>query len=84
MSQRRTGIGQYPRIGLFYTILTTFTRLLNSCVYGHLFTDASDEELESLRIMGLRWKQYEKEGKWKYEGERELLLVWEPVNKEMR
>jgi len=26
--------------------------------------------MDSLRIMGQRWKQYEKEGKWKYEGER--------------
>ena len=41
--------------------------LLNTCVYGHLFPDASEEEIESLRILGRRWKQYEKEGKWKYE-----------------
>ena len=43
-------------------------RLLNSCVYGHLFGDASPAEVETLSMMGHRWKQYEKEGKWKYEG----------------
>jgi hypothetical protein len=36
-------------------------------VYGHLFHEASDEELASLKKMGQRWKQYEKEGKWVYE-----------------
>lgn len=36
-------------------------------VYGHLFTDATEAELASLKRMGLRWKQYEKEGKWVYE-----------------
>lgn len=36
-------------------------------VYGHLFPDASDEELASLHKMGQRWKQYEREGKWIYE-----------------
>ncbi|CED85184.1 Uncharacterized conserved protein [Phaffia rhodozyma] len=41
--------------------------LLNSCVYGQLFPEASQVEMESLRIMGNRWKQYEKEGKWVYE-----------------
>lgn len=41
--------------------------ILNSCVYGQLFPEASDEEMESLRTLGNRWKQYEKEGKWKYE-----------------
>jgi len=41
--------------------------LLNSCVYGQLFPDASDAEIDSLRTLGNRWKQYEKEGKWKYE-----------------
>ena len=41
--------------------------LLNSMVYGHLFPDASDEELASLHKMGQRWKQYEREGKWIYE-----------------
>nr|ODN95581.1 hypothetical protein L204_04122 [Cryptococcus depauperatus CBS 7855] len=41
--------------------------ILNSCVYGHLFEEASDAELDSLRVLGHRWKQYEKEGKWKYE-----------------
>ncbi|THV07455.1 DUF89-domain-containing protein [Dendrothele bispora CBS 962.96] len=41
--------------------------LLNTMVYGHLFPKASEQELESLRRLGLRWKQYEKEGKWVYE-----------------
>ena len=30
--------------------------LLNSMVYGHLFPKASEEEKESLRRLGLRWK----------------------------
>lgn len=30
--------------------------LLNSMVYGHLFPKATDEEMESLRRLGLRWK----------------------------
>lgn len=30
--------------------------LLNSMVYGHLFPNASEEELGSLRKLGLRWK----------------------------
>ncbi|KZS93386.1 DUF89-domain-containing protein [Sistotremastrum niveocremeum HHB9708] len=41
--------------------------LLNSMVYGQLFPKATDAELESLRRLGRRWKQYEKEGKWVYE-----------------
>ncbi|KAF8971724.1 hypothetical protein BDZ97DRAFT_2070949 [Flammula alnicola] len=41
--------------------------LLNIMVYGQLFPKASDAELESLRRLGARWKQYEKEGKWVYE-----------------
>ncbi|KAF9270715.1 DUF89-domain-containing protein [Marasmius fiardii PR-910] len=41
--------------------------LLNSMVYGQLFPKASEMEMESLRRLGLRWKQYEKEGKWVYE-----------------
>lgn len=41
--------------------------LLNSMVYGQLFPTATEAERESLRQMGLRWKQYEKEGKWVYE-----------------
>jgi hypothetical protein len=41
--------------------------LLNSCVYGSLFPTASEVEIASLREMGKRWKQYEKEGKWVYE-----------------
>ena len=36
-------------------------------VYGELFKDCTDNERESLRKMGKRWKQYEKEGKWVYE-----------------
>lgn len=42
-------------------------RILNSCVYGQLFEDATEAEYDSLRTLGHRWKQYEKEGKWKYE-----------------
>lgn len=41
--------------------------LLNTMVYGELFKECSEAERESLRKMGLRWKQYEKEGKWVYE-----------------
>lgn len=41
--------------------------LSNSMVYGHLFPKASTEEMESIRVMGQRWKNYEKEGKWVYE-----------------
>ncbi|KAF8750438.1 hypothetical protein RHS01_09246 [Rhizoctonia solani] len=41
--------------------------LLNSCVYGNLFPTATEEENASLKEMGKRWKQYEKEGKWVYE-----------------
>ncbi|KAK7695030.1 hypothetical protein QCA50_002218 [Cerrena zonata] len=41
--------------------------LLNTMVYGHLFTKATEQEKETLRLLGLRWKQYEKEGKWIYE-----------------
>ncbi|KAH8923345.1 DUF89-domain-containing protein [Atractiella rhizophila] len=41
--------------------------LLNICVYGHLFKDQTNDEYASLRKMGERWKQYEKEGRWVYE-----------------
>ncbi|CAL1694509.1 unnamed protein product [Somion occarium] len=41
--------------------------LLNSMVYGHLFPMATDQEKETLKRLGLRWKQYENEGKWVYE-----------------
>lgn len=41
--------------------------LLNIMTYGALFPDASSKEVESLRTLGKRWKQYEKEGKWVYE-----------------
>lgn len=41
--------------------------LLNSMVYGHLFNGRSEDELASLKRLGERWKQYEKEGKWIYE-----------------
>ncbi|KAG6813212.1 hypothetical protein H0H92_013099 [Tricholoma furcatifolium] len=41
--------------------------LLNTMCYGQLFPQASDAELESLRRLGQRWKNYEKEGKWVYE-----------------
>lgn len=41
--------------------------LLNTMVYGHLFPKATEVERESLRRLGDRWKQYEREGKWVYE-----------------
>ena len=41
--------------------------LLNALTYTFLFHDATDAELESLRCLGRRWKQYEAEGKWVYE-----------------
>ncbi|KII94275.1 hypothetical protein PLICRDRAFT_36530 [Plicaturopsis crispa FD-325 SS-3] len=41
--------------------------LLNTMVYGQLFPNASEAEIQSLRHLGARWKQYEKEGKWVYE-----------------
>ncbi|PSR71076.1 hypothetical protein PHLCEN_2v13045 [Hermanssonia centrifuga] len=41
--------------------------LLNIMVYGQLFSKVSEEEKESLKRLGRRWKQYEKEGKWVYE-----------------
>ncbi|KAF8509127.1 DUF89-domain-containing protein [Hysterangium stoloniferum] len=41
--------------------------LLNSMVYGQLFPNASEAEMESLRQLGKRWKKYEREGKWIYE-----------------
>lgn len=36
-------------------------------VFGHLFTDRTQDDLASLKRLGERWKQYEKEGKWIYE-----------------
>ncbi|GAA5881656.1 hypothetical protein JCM16303_005530 [Sporobolomyces ruberrimus] len=44
-----------------------FNWLLNSMVYGHLFPDATDDQLASLKVMGLRWKEYVKKGEWVYE-----------------
>ncbi|KAI0059474.1 DUF89-domain-containing protein [Artomyces pyxidatus] len=41
--------------------------LLNTMVYGHLFPKATEQERESLRRLGERWKNYEREGKWVYE-----------------
>ena len=41
--------------------------LLNSMTYGFLFPDSTDAEMQSLRELGKRWKQYVKEGKWIYE-----------------
>ncbi|KZT54779.1 DUF89-domain-containing protein [Calocera cornea HHB12733] len=41
--------------------------LLNTMVYGQLFPEASDAQMDSLRALGERWKQYEREGKWIYE-----------------
>ncbi|GAA6002715.1 damage-control phosphatase ARMT1 family protein [Rhodotorula paludigena] len=44
-----------------------FDWLLNSMVYGHLFPNASDSDLASLKKLGLRWKEYVKKGQWVYE-----------------
>jgi len=44
-----------------------FNWLLNSMVYGHLFPEASDDQVASLKAMGLRWKEYVKKGAWVYE-----------------
>ncbi|GAA5903195.1 damage-control phosphatase ARMT1 family protein [Sporobolomyces salmoneus] len=44
-----------------------FNWLLNSMVYGHLFPEASDDQVASLKAMGLRWKEYVKKGEWVYE-----------------
>ncbi|PWZ01527.1 DUF89-domain-containing protein [Testicularia cyperi] len=41
--------------------------LLNSMLYGSLFSQASDAEVQSLKQMGLRWKDYERKGQWVYE-----------------
>jgi damage-control phosphatase, subfamily III len=41
--------------------------LLSICVFGHLFKTGSPGEHASLKKMGERWKQYEKEGRWVYE-----------------
>ncbi|GAA5985642.1 hypothetical protein JCM11641_001459 [Rhodosporidiobolus odoratus] len=46
---------------------TDFQWILNSMIYGHLFPNASDEEMSSLRLMGQRWKGYVKSGQWVYE-----------------
>ncbi|TEB12483.1 DUF89-domain-containing protein [Coprinellus micaceus] len=35
--------------------------------YGNLFTNASPAELQALRMLAQRWKQYERDGKWIYE-----------------
>ena len=44
-----------------------FKWLINQMVYGHLFPEASDEDLEALRTMGNRWRDYVAKGKWVYE-----------------
>lgn len=36
-------------------------------VYGNLFPNLSETELASLKVLGLRWKEYEKSGVWVYE-----------------
>jgi hypothetical protein len=41
--------------------------LLNNMCYGNLFTNASPAELQALRMLAQRWKQYERDGKWIYE-----------------
>lgn len=44
-----------------------FKWLINQMVYGHLFPEASDEDIAALRTMGNRWKDYVATGKWVYE-----------------
>lgn len=39
--------------------------ILNSCVYGYLFPDASEDDMDMLRVMGRRWKKYVQEGKFR-------------------
>ena len=41
--------------------------LINNMCYGHLFPHASSAEMQSLRMLAKRWKQYEKQGQWIYE-----------------
>jgi hypothetical protein len=52
---------------IFLTHPCTQNWLLNVMVYGHLFPNASDEELASLRLLGERWKAYVKASTWIYE-----------------
>ncbi len=46
--------------------------ILNQCVYGHLFqsedqkNDVSEDDIAHLRTLGMRWKQFEAEGKFQY------------------
>ncbi|KAI5480682.1 hypothetical protein MNV49_007609 [Pseudohyphozyma bogoriensis] len=44
-----------------------FQWLINTMCYGHLFPNASDEEMESLKALGERWRDYVKAGTWVYE-----------------
>ncbi|KDE05895.1 hypothetical protein MVLG_03708 [Microbotryum lychnidis-dioicae p1A1 Lamole] len=44
-----------------------FDWLINQSVYGHLFPDASEDQVASLRLMGQRWQKYVKEGIFVYE-----------------
>ncbi|KAI6047878.1 hypothetical protein EDC04DRAFT_31057 [Pisolithus marmoratus] len=41
--------------------------LLNTMVHDRIFPDATEVERGSLRRLGNRWKQYERDGKWVYE-----------------
>ncbi|KAF6766709.1 DUF89 domain-containing protein [Ephemerocybe angulata] len=41
--------------------------LINNMCYGHLFPEASPAEMQALRLLAQRWKQYERDGKWIYE-----------------
>lgn len=36
-------------------------------VYGSLFHNATDDQVASLKQIGQRWKNYEKQGQWVYE-----------------
>ena len=47
-----------------------FSWIINQMIHGHLFPDATDDQVASLREMGLRWQTYVKEKKWIYEQHR--------------
>ncbi|KAL8292981.1 hypothetical protein RQP46_000675 [Phenoliferia psychrophenolica] len=44
-----------------------FQWLINSMCYGHLFPTVGEEELESLKMLGERWKKYVADGVFVYE-----------------
>ncbi|KAK4048501.1 Hairy/enhancer-of-split with YRPW motif protein 2 [Microbotryomycetes sp. JL201] len=44
-----------------------FSWIINQMIHGHLFPTASEDNIASLRQLGLRWQSYVKEKKWIYE-----------------